>query len=83
MGSTTSAVASVTFSVAADARVEWQIVKKNGAPSATGWQTASGVSSWSFQFATSAYGTGSWTIIVRRVEDGLEVARATAAVKLK
>ena len=26
---------------------------------------------------------GGWTIIVRRVEDGLEVARATAAVKLK
>jgi hypothetical protein len=80
---TYSAVASSAFKVALDARVEWQIVKKNNAPSATAWQTASGVSSWTFQFATSSYGSGAWTIVVRVVEDGLEVARSTAAVKLK
>ena len=80
---TYSAVASSAFRVAPDARVEWQIVGKNAAPSPTGWQTADGVSSWSFQFATGSYGSGSWTIVVRLVEDGLEVARSTAAVKLK
>jgi hypothetical protein len=73
----------VTFSVAADTRVEWQVVKRNAAPTPDGWKTASGVSSWSFQFATSSYGSGSWTILVRRVEDELEVARATVAVKIK
>jgi len=82
-GATTSAVTSVTFSVAADTRVEWQVVKRNAAPTPDGWKTASGVSSWSFQFATSSYGSGSWTILVRRVEDELEVARATVAVKIK
>jgi hypothetical protein len=80
---TYSAVASSAFKVAPDARVEWQIVKRNNAPSATAWQTASGVSSWTFQFSTPSYGSGAWTIVVRLVEDGLEVARSTAAVKLK
>jgi hypothetical protein len=83
MGSTTSAVTSVAFTVASDARIEWQVVRKNAAPSPDGWQVASGVSSWTFQFATSTYGSGAWTIVVRRVEDGLEVARSTAAVKLR
>jgi hypothetical protein len=82
-GATTSAVTSVTFGVAPDVRVEWQIVRKNSAPSPSGWQTATGTASWSFQFATSSYGTGSWTIVVRRVEDGLVVAQTTVAVKLK
>ena len=83
MGSTTSAVTSVTFTVAPSSRVEWQLVKKNSAPSPDGWRTASGVSSWSFQFATSTYGTGNWTIVVRLVEDDLVVAQSTVAVKLK
>ena len=83
MGTTYSAAASSAFEVGPDVRVEWQVVKKNSAPTADGWQTATGVSSWSFQFATGAYGSGSWTIVVRRVEDGLEVARATAAVRFK
>ena len=83
MGTTYSEVASSTFNVKPDARVEWQVVRKNGAPSATGWQTATGVSSWSFQLSTGAYGNGSWTIVVRLVEDGLEVARSTTAVKFK
>jgi hypothetical protein len=82
-GATTSAVTSATFSVAADTRIEWQLVKKNTAPAADGWRTATGVSSWSFQFATSSYGSGSWTIVVRRVEDGLVVAQQAVAVKLK
>ena len=83
MDTTTSAVASSAFTVAPDARVEWQVVRRNGAPSATGWQTADGLFSWSFQFGTGAYGNGSWTIVTRLVEGDLEVVRATAAVKLK
>ena len=80
---TTSPVASSAFSVGPDVRIEWQIVKKNAAPSETGWRTATGTSSWSFSFATSAYGTGTWTIVVRRVEADLDTARSTATVKFK
>jgi Subtilase family len=83
MGSTTSAVSSVTFAVGPDARIEWQIVRRNAAPAPDGWRTASGVSSWTFQFATSTYGAGSWTILVRRVEGALEVARSATTVKFK
>jgi hypothetical protein len=83
MDTTYSAVASSAFTVAPDARVEWQVVRKNSAPSADGWETASGVGSWSFQLATGSYGSGNWTIVVRLVEDGLEVARATVAVKFR
>ena len=83
MDTTYSAVASSTFRVEPDARVEWQVVRKNSAPSPTDWGTATGVSHWSFQFATSAYGNGNWTIVVRLVEDDLEVARSTASVKFR
>jgi hypothetical protein len=83
MDTTTSAVASSTFSVAPDSRIEWQIVRKNAAPAADGWRVATGVPSWTFQFATSAYGAGTWTIVVRLVEDELEVARSTAIVKFR
>jgi predicted NACHT family NTPase len=83
MGTTTSAVASSAFRVEPDARVEWQIVKKNSAPSATGWQTATGLTSWTFQFATSSYGAGNWTIVVRRVENDLEVARSTVGARFR
>ena len=83
VGTTTSAVASSAFRVEPDARVEWQVVKKNSAPSATGWQTATGLTSWTFQFATSSYGAGNWTIVVRRVENDLEVARTTVSAKVR
>jgi hypothetical protein len=83
MGTTYSTVASATFTVAPDARVEWQVVKKNSAPSPTGWATATGLSSWTFQFSTAAYGAGTWTIVVRLVEDGLEVARSTAGARFR
>jgi hypothetical protein len=83
MGASTSAVSSSSFGVAPDSRVEWQIVRKNAATSAAAWQAATGVSSWRFQFATGAYGSGSWTIVVRLVEDDLVVAQSTVAVKLK
>ncbi|TAK02656.1 MAG: hypothetical protein EPO36_01495 [Chloroflexota bacterium] len=80
---TYSAVASSTFRVAPDARVEWQIVRRNGAPHGDDWHTADGLASWSFGFATSAYGNGNWTIVVRLVEDSLEVARSTASARFR
>jgi len=83
MGDSTSAVSSSSFRVAPDSRIEWQVVKKNAAPKADGWHTASGVSSWTFQFATGDYGSGAWTIVVRLVEDEQVVAQSTAAAKLK
>ena len=58
-------------------------MKKNSAPVADGWRAAEGLASWSFGFSTSSYGGGSWTIVVRLVEDELETARSTVAVKLK
>ena len=80
----TSAVASSAFTVAPDARVEWQVVRKNAAPSRDGLADRRAASrAGASQFATGSYGNGSWTIVVRLVEDGLEVARSTAAVKLK
>ncbi|HZN13810.1 MAG TPA: S8 family serine peptidase [Acidimicrobiales bacterium] len=82
MGATTSAVTSVAFSVAPDARVEWQIVKQNAAPDPSAWHTASGVGTWSFSFATSSYGNGQRTLVVRLVEGGLETARTSVRLRL-
>jgi hypothetical protein len=80
---TTSEAATASFRVAGDARVEWQIVRRNAAPSPDGWRVATGIADWSFQFSTSSYGNGAWTIVVRLVEDGLETARDTVSVKLR
>ncbi|NJD27570.1 MAG: hypothetical protein FIA92_04665 [Chloroflexi bacterium] len=80
---TTSEIASATFRVAPDARVEWQVVRRNAAPSPDGWRTATGVDAWSFDFSTADYGSGAWAIVVRLVEDGLEAARDTLFVKLR
>ncbi|MCI0344185.1 MAG: S8/S53 family peptidase, partial [Chloroflexi bacterium] len=82
MGSTTSAATSVTFAVGPEARVEWQIVKKNAAPEPSAWRSASGVLSWSFTFETSEYGNGQRTLVVRLVEGGLETARTTVRLRL-
>jgi hypothetical protein len=78
----TSPVVSTTFGVAPDARVEWQVVKKNAAPDPAAWRTADGVDRWSFTFATSTYGKGDRTIVVRLVAGGLEVARSAVRAKL-
>jgi hypothetical protein len=83
MGATTSAVTSVAFSVAPDARVEWQIVKKNAAPDPGAWRTATGVAAWSFSFATPEFGNGQKTLIVRLVEGGLETARTTVRFRIQ
>ena len=78
---TTSNVASSTFGVAPDARVEWQVVKKNSAPDPDGWQVAEGVAAWRFGFATPDYGKGPRTVVVRLVEGDLETARTTARAR--
>jgi hypothetical protein len=78
---TTSAVASSTFTVAPDARVEWQVVKKNAAPDAAGWRTATGLESWSYRFVTGDYGKGQFSIVTRLIEDGLEVARSVVRAR--
>jgi len=83
MGSTTSASTSAAFTVAPDARVEWQIVKKNAAPDPGAWRTATGVASWSFTFATPEFGNGQKTLIVRLVEGGLETARTTVRFRIQ
>ena len=77
MGATTSAVTSVTFGVAADARVEWQVVRKNTAPAPDGWQDRGRRLELDVPVRGEHLRLGSWTILVRRVEDGLEVARSS------
>lgn len=80
---TTSAVASSTFSAGPDARVEWQIVDRNGAPDPSAWQTADGTTSWSYSFSTGAYGAGQRTLVTRLVESGLETARALVRARFR
>ncbi|HUQ78596.1 MAG TPA: S8 family serine peptidase [Patescibacteria group bacterium] len=83
MDQTRSAVASSTFTVGPDARIEWQIVDRNAAPNPTGWQTASGTTTWQYGFATSDYGAGQRTLITRLVEAGLETARSTVKARFR
>ena len=78
---TRSSTVSSSFTVAPAARVEWQVVKKNAAPDPAGWRVADGLESWTFGFDTSAYGKGDRTIVVRLVQGGLELARATVRAK--
>jgi hypothetical protein len=80
---TTSSVATSTFTVAPDSRVEYQIVKRNAAPDPIRWKTATGVTDWTFTFDTTTYDAGDRTIIVRLVSGGSEVARTTARVRLR
>jgi hypothetical protein len=80
---TTSEVASSTFTAAPDARVEWQIVNRNAAPTPDGWRTADGIASWSYTFATEEYGKGRRTLVARLVEGGLEAARATVSAQFR
>ncbi|HEU0237014.1 MAG TPA: S8/S53 family peptidase [Candidatus Limnocylindrales bacterium] len=83
LDTTTSEVASVTFTVGPDARVEWQVVARNGPTDPAAWQAATGVEAWRFAFEASSVGSGPHTIVTRLVSDGLEVARATAKVRLE
>jgi hypothetical protein len=80
---TTSEVASSTFGAAPDARVEWQIVERNAAPTPDGWRTADGIASWSFAFSTGDYGKGQRTLVSRLVEGELETARATVSARFR
>jgi hypothetical protein len=80
---TTSEVATSTFTAAPDARVEWQIVSRNAAPAPDGWATADGIATWTYAFSTADYGNGQRTLVARLVEGGLETARATASARFR
>jgi hypothetical protein len=80
---TPSAVASSTFTVGPDARVEWQVVDRNAAPDPAAWQTASGTTAWSYSFATGDYGAGQRTLVTRLIESGLETARTLVKARFK
>jgi PKD repeat protein len=83
MDQSRSDVASATFTVGPDARVEWQVVARNSAPSPARWATAAGLADWSFAFESADYGKGHWTIVTRLVEDGAETARATVRARIQ
>lgn len=70
MGTTTSEVESVAFTVRPATRVEWQVVDRNATPDAAAWRDATGVSSWSLSFDTATYGTGVHTVVTRLVSAG-------------
>ena len=80
---TTSDVAVSEFTVGPDARVEWQVVRKNAAPAPDAWQVADGVTSWTYTFDASAGGSGQHTILTRLVEGGLETARAEVRARFR
>jgi hypothetical protein len=61
-------------SAAAAPRVEWQVVPLGATPSATGWQPAAGVLSYSFVVNTATYPAGRYTIYSRLLEDGAQTA---------
>jgi hypothetical protein len=83
MDTTTSEASSSTFTVVPDARIEWQVVNRNTAPSASAWRRATGLESWSFSFDTAAYEKGRNAILVRLVQRGEETASTWAFARFK
>lgn len=80
---TVSDVQAVTFTVRPATRVEWQVVDLNAAADPSAWRDATGVSSWSFSFATSTYGTGVHTIVTRLVSGGAVLAERTVSARFR
>jgi hypothetical protein len=80
---TYSDVASSTFTVVANAHVEWQVVNRNRPPSASGWQRATGLESWTFSFDTASYQRGWNAILVRLVQGGQETASTWAFARFR
>jgi hypothetical protein len=64
-------------------RVQWQVTTRGAAPSVTGWQQASGVLSYVFQFDTRTYGKGDFTIYTRLVEQGAPTASTSVNAKFR
>ncbi len=83
MGTTTSDVATSTFTVEPAAEVQWQVVHRNGPTDAAAWQPADGVASWLFGFDTADYRKGPHTVVVRLVEGDTETARDAARVRFR
>ncbi|CAL9612508.1 hypothetical protein SUDANB6_05677 [Streptomyces sp. enrichment culture] len=80
---TPSQVVRTSFRVLPDARVQWQVVARNAPTDPAAWLPATGLTDWSFALATSAYGTGHRTIVVRLVERGTETARDTVRARFR
>jgi hypothetical protein len=72
---TVSEVTSSSFDVAPSDVVQWQVVDRNAPADGGAWQTAAGVSDWSFELDTTDHGTGHKTILARLVENGVETVR--------
>jgi hypothetical protein len=83
MDGTTSAASSSAFTVVPDARIEFQVVNRNSAPSAGAWQRADGLESWSATIDTSKYQSGWNGILVRLVQHGEETASTWAFARFK
>ena len=83
MDQTLSAVSSSTFSVVPDAKVQWQIVSRNRAPSSNAWQDATGLEAWNFNFNTANYERGWNAIIVRLTQGGEETASTWAFARFR
>jgi hypothetical protein len=83
MDQTLSAVTSSTFTVVPDAKVQWQIVSRNRAPSSNAWQDAGGLEAWSFNFNTANYERGWNGIIVRLTQGGEETASTWAFARFR
>ena len=80
---TYSAVSSSTFSVVPDAKVQWQIVSRNRAPSSNAWQDATGLEAWNFDFDTASYERGWNAILVRLTQGGEETASNWAFARFR
>ena len=80
---TYSAVSSSTFSVVPDAKVQWQIVSRNRAPSSNAWQDTTGLEAWSFNFNTANYESGWNAILVRLVQGGEETSSNWAFARIR
>jgi hypothetical protein len=64
-------------------RVQWQVTARGAAPTEAGWQPASGVLSYVFQFDTRSYGAGDFTIHTRLLEQAAPTASTSVNAKFR
>ena len=62
-------------------RVQWQVTPRGGTPTATAWQPATGLLSYSFEIDTRTYGRGDFTIHTRLLEQGAPTASTSVNAK--
>ncbi len=80
---TVSPVASQSFTVVPDARVEWQVVKSGASPVSDGWQGTEGFGHWVFSFDTADYGPGPHAIVTRVVAEGAVQVQRSVDVRFR